>query len=186
MDFERLLKLRLVVARFGEMDSAEWWNTKAVLSRLGGSVFARGFPRTDLFAQGKAVFEVARSRCREVFNQPGAITLWELPPKTEDIFENEWRSWCASRDSWLQFFSRLQTLNRDSLFGAFNEAGCFTGDQEEIVRKLRRGAEGRSVQITGHKRLDDGLVDLLALGFCRGSKKELLVPFASNVEVPTA
>ena len=28
IDFDRLLKLRLVVARFGEMDLAKWWNTK--------------------------------------------------------------------------------------------------------------------------------------------------------------
>ncbi len=74
MDAERLLKLRLVVARFGEMDTAEWWNTNGVLSRLGGSVFSRGFPRTDLFAQAKTVFEVARARCREVFDPPDAVT----------------------------------------------------------------------------------------------------------------
>jgi len=185
MDIERLLKLRLVVARFGEMDAAEWWNTKGVLSRLGSSVFARGFPRTDLFAQGKTVFEVARLRCQEVFNPPGAITLWDLPPQAEDIFESEWRSWCADRDAWLPFFGRLQTLNREDLFVAFNEAGLFASDQQEAVRKLRRGTEGRSIPITGHKSLDDGLVDLLALGFCKGAKRELLVPFASHVEVPT-
>ena len=28
VDFDRLLKLRLVVARFGEMDLAKWWNTR--------------------------------------------------------------------------------------------------------------------------------------------------------------
>ena len=27
LDLDRLLRLRLVVARHGEMDLAEWWNT---------------------------------------------------------------------------------------------------------------------------------------------------------------
>ncbi len=35
IDLDRLLKLRLVVARFGEMDLARWWNTKGQLGRLG-------------------------------------------------------------------------------------------------------------------------------------------------------
>jgi hypothetical protein len=29
LDFDALLRLRLVVARFGEMDLARWWNTRA-------------------------------------------------------------------------------------------------------------------------------------------------------------
>ncbi|MFN5116778.1 MAG: hypothetical protein ACK5FE_13410 [Cyanobacteriota bacterium] len=28
IDFKRLFKLRLVVARHGEMDAARWWNTQ--------------------------------------------------------------------------------------------------------------------------------------------------------------
>ena len=28
IDFDRLLKLRLIVARVGEMDLAKWWNTR--------------------------------------------------------------------------------------------------------------------------------------------------------------
>jgi hypothetical protein len=30
IDLERLLKLRVVVARYGEMDGARWWNTRFV------------------------------------------------------------------------------------------------------------------------------------------------------------
>ena len=56
LDLERLLKLRLVVARFGEMDLAKWWNTKGQLGRLGAAL-RRGLPRTHHFAQ-------ARSRVR--------------------------------------------------------------------------------------------------------------------------
>jgi hypothetical protein len=48
-DLERLFKLRLVVARTGEMDVARWWNTKGQLGRMGASVLRRGFPgRTTL------------------------------------------------------------------------------------------------------------------------------------------
>jgi hypothetical protein len=31
LNFDRLLKLRLIVARFGEMDLAKWWNTRGQL-----------------------------------------------------------------------------------------------------------------------------------------------------------
>jgi len=41
LDLDRLLKLRLVVARFGEMDHACWWNTKGQLGRLGAARQAR-------------------------------------------------------------------------------------------------------------------------------------------------
>ena len=37
IDLDRLLRLRLVVARFGEMDLAKWWNTKGQLGRLGAA-----------------------------------------------------------------------------------------------------------------------------------------------------
>jgi hypothetical protein len=46
IDLARLLKLRLVIARFGEMDCAGWWNTRGVLGQLGKKVFQRGFPKT--------------------------------------------------------------------------------------------------------------------------------------------
>ncbi len=54
IDLDRLLKLRLVVARFGEMDLAKWWNTKGQLGRLGAAALRRGFPRTHHFAQHRA------------------------------------------------------------------------------------------------------------------------------------
>ena len=46
-----LLKLRVVVARNGEMDLARWRNTKGTLSADGALVLERGFPRTHYFAQ---------------------------------------------------------------------------------------------------------------------------------------
>jgi len=37
IDLDRLLELRPLVARFGEMDLAGWWNTKGQLGRLGAA-----------------------------------------------------------------------------------------------------------------------------------------------------
>ena len=37
VDTVRIMKLRLAVARFGEMDRAKWWNTKGSLSGIGAS-----------------------------------------------------------------------------------------------------------------------------------------------------
>src|SRR5271170_4172154 len=79
IDLDRLLKLRLVVARFGEMDIGKWWNTKGQLGRLGTAATRRGFPRTHYFAQARSVFAVAAHRCREVFDPPQCVTLWHLP-----------------------------------------------------------------------------------------------------------
>src|SRR4051812_26389568 len=63
IDLDRLLKLRLLVARFGEMDLAKWWNTMGQLGRFGSAALRRGFPRTHRFAQARAVFAVAAHRC---------------------------------------------------------------------------------------------------------------------------
>jgi len=113
MDFQRLFKLRLVIARFGEMDGAEWWNTTGALSRIGNTVLSRGFPRTDFFAQSRIVFEVARARCREVFNPPRSVTLWDIPVELEDRLESECQRWCAAKNDWVPFFSKLQSQNHD-------------------------------------------------------------------------
>ncbi len=81
IDLDRLLKLRLVVARFGEMDLAKWWNTKGELGRLGAAALRCGFPRTHHFAQARSVFAVAAHRCAEVFEPSGCVTLWRLDGK---------------------------------------------------------------------------------------------------------
>ena len=77
IDLEKLLNLRLVVAHFGEMDLARWWNTKAQLGLLGALALRRGFPRTYNFAQARSVFAVTAQRC-SVFDPPASVTLWQL------------------------------------------------------------------------------------------------------------
>lgn len=51
IDLERLLKLRVVVARVDEMDLAPWWSTKNQLDRSGASTLRRGSLRALSWAR---------------------------------------------------------------------------------------------------------------------------------------
>src|SRR5688572_6245158 len=98
IDLDRLLKLRLVVGRHGEMDRAAWWNTNGMLGRFGAPAISRGLPRTHRFAQARVVFSVARARCEELFDAPGSFTLWRLPADVEDQFDDRWQAWLGEQD----------------------------------------------------------------------------------------
>src|SRR5215813_2524893 len=100
MDFDRLLRLRLIVARFGEMDLAKWWNTRGQLGRLGTAAVRRGFPRTHYFAQARSVFAVAAHRCSEVFDPPGIFKVWRIPETIEEEFEARWERWLDQANEW--------------------------------------------------------------------------------------
>src|SRR3954454_171645 len=115
IDLDRLLKLRLVVARFGEMDLAKWWNTKGQLGRLGAAALRRGFPRTHHFAQARSVFAVAAHRCAEVFDPPGSVTLWRLPENIEEEFDARWEGWLDHAPDWHPFFQSLEALPSSDL-----------------------------------------------------------------------
>src|SRR5438876_12205458 len=104
IDLDRLLKLRLVVARVGEMDLAKWWNTKGQLGRLGAAALRRGFPRTYHFAQARSVFAVAAHRCAEVFDPPGCVTLWRLPEEIGEEFDTRWEHWLDHAAEWQSVF----------------------------------------------------------------------------------
>ena len=104
---DRLLELRLVVARFGEMDNAKWWNTKGQLGRLGAATLRRGFPRTHYFAQARSVFAVAAHRCTEVFAPPRCVTLWHLSEAIEEEFDARWDHWLDQAASFNPFFEKL-------------------------------------------------------------------------------
>src|SRR5689334_12632131 len=103
VDLDRLRKLRLVVARFGAMHLARWWNTKGQLGRLGAAALRRGFPRTHRFAQARSVFAVAAHRCREVFDPPGCVTLWRLPAAIEEALDDRWEQWLDNAGDWTSF-----------------------------------------------------------------------------------
>src|SRR5262245_22699778 len=118
VDFDRLLKLRLVVARFGEMDLAKWWNTRGQLGRLGASALRRGFPRTHYFAQARSVFAVAAHRCCEIFDPPDCVTLWRLPEAIEDGFDAQWERWLDHAGEWQSIFQELEALDGKDLLVA--------------------------------------------------------------------
>jgi hypothetical protein len=178
IDLDRLLRLRLVVARYGEMDIAGWWNTDGMLGRFGAIALARGLPRTHRFARARVVFDVARSRCDELFDAPGSVTLWRLPAEIEDRFDEHWQSWLGDDESWAAFVDDLATLDDADLLSALHRRELLSDAQVETVQTLRRAAEGRAVPLPGERALDDDLVALLAGGFSRGEKRAPAVPYA--------
>ena len=178
IDFDRLLKLRLVVARHGEMDAARWWNTQGVLGRRGAVVLKRGFPTTHSFAQARIVFEVARSRCRELFNPRGCMTLWSLPAEVEDRFEERWQHWLDEGASWAPIFEGLAGYSGEDLLAALGKLGLVSQTQVDAAGRLRRSAENRAVPLPGTHQPNDDVIALLAAGFARGEAGSPAIPFA--------
>ena len=177
-NLDRLLKLRLIVARFGEMDLARWWNTRGQLSRLGSAAVRRGFPRTHYFAQARSVFAVAAYRCQEIFDPPNAVTLWRLPETIEEEFEAKWEYWLDNANEWNPFFQRLENLQENDLNVALRAFDVITTEESEVSSRLRRSAEGRSVPLPEPFSGTDRDIALLALGFSRGELGSLAVPYA--------
>lgn len=182
IDLDRLLKLRLVVARFGEMDLAKWWNTKGQLGTLGTAALRRGFPRTHYFAQARSVLAVAAHRCTEVFEPPGCVTLWRLPEATEEEFDARWEQWLDNASDWAPFFEKLETLQGSDLVSALRAFELVSDRDVDGYGKLRRSAEGRAVPLSGVFSGMDDDVSLLALGFARGEPGALAVPYARGGE----
>jgi hypothetical protein len=178
IDFDRLLKLRLVVARVGEMDLAKWWNTRGQLGRLGTTAVRRGFPRTHYFAQARSVFSVAGFRCREVFDPPKSVTLWQLPESVEEEFETHWERWLDQADQWKPFFLELETLKETELKAVLHSFNLITDEDSEAFSRLRRSAEGRAVPLPAPFTATNQEIVSLALGFARGEPGALAVPYA--------
>jgi hypothetical protein len=178
LNFNRLLKLRLIVARFGEMDLAKWWNTRGQLGRLGTAAVRRGFPRTHYFAQARSVFAVAAHRCREIFDPPGGVTLWRLPETIEEEFDSKWEHWLDQASEWQPFFHRLEDLQENDLKIALRAFDAVTDHELEISARLRRSATGNAVPLFAPFAGTDEDVALLALGFARGETGSLVVPYA--------
>ncbi len=178
IDLDHLLKLRLVVARYGEMDLARWWNTKGQLGRMGGLAVRRGLPRTHRFAQARSVFAVAAHRCAEVFDPPRSATLWSLPGEVEEELEERWEHWLDHVDLWSELFGQLEQLQTGDLLASLGALELITPREAEATRKLKRSAEGRAVALPGLFRCDRSTLVLLAAGFSRGEVGALAVPYA--------
>lgn len=182
IDLDRLLKLRLLVARFGEMDLAKWWNTKGQLGRLGAAALRRGFPRTYRFAQARSVFAVAAQRCSEVFDPPGCVTLWRLPEVVEEEFDARWEFWLDHASDWTASFEALEALQGNDLVSILRRFELVGERDLESYAKLRRSAEGRAVPFPGVFSSTDSDVALPALGFARGEPGALAVPYARKAD----
>ncbi len=180
VDLDLLLKLRLTVARFGEMDLAKWWNTKGQLGRVGAMALRRGFPRTHHFAQARSVFAVAAHRCSEVFDPPGCVTLWRLPEAAEEAFDARWEYWLDNAGEWTTFFEKLASLTGTDLVEVLKALELVNERDLEAYTKLRRTAEGRAVPMPGVYSGSTADTVLLALGFARGEPSALAVPYAQR------
>ncbi|MGV8073344.1 MAG: BrxE family protein [Syntrophobacteraceae bacterium] len=178
VDLERLFKLRLLVARYGEMDIARWWNTNGILGRYGALAISRGFPRTHYFAQARIAFAVARNRCEEVFNPPECMTLWNLPAELEDQFEGQWHTWLDHLDQWIPFFKQLESIQLVDLLGVMQEFDLISPTQVQSASKLRLATEGKAVPTPGFHKPDNEALVLLAAGFSCAPPGKLAVPYA--------
>lgn len=178
----QLMKLRLTVARFGEMDRAKWWNTNGMLSDIGKLAISRGFPRTHLLAQARTVFAVALHRCDEVYNAPGAVTLWKLPAEIEDQFDDAWSIWLDDLDPWDEFLQQLNAQTSDNLLDVLLALDLIDEEIVQQIGRLKRAADSRSVPLSDDLTLDDRLIMLLAASFARGESGKLAVPYVQLKE----
>ena len=179
INFEQLLKLRVAVARYGEMDAARWWNTKGQLGPLGASVLRRGFPRTYRFAAARSVFAVAAQRCVDTFDSPGSITLWKLPPDLEETFEARWEHWLDNAPDWEAFFLTVQEPPKGDFVGWLEQLDLLTEASKQALAKVKRAAEGRAVPLPAQSALSDPTINLLAAAFSKGEPGSLAVPYTS-------
>jgi hypothetical protein len=177
-DLEHLMRVRLAVARVGEMDLARWWNTTGQLGSMGASVLRRNFPRTHRFAAARSVFAVARARCLDIYDPPDAVTLWNLPAEIEDQLEQQWELWIDDSASWEPFFTELESCTAD-LEPELVRLGLVSASHVEQVAKLRRSAEQRAVAVPGEFSGSNDDFALLALAFSRGEAGNPAVPYQS-------
>ncbi len=177
INFDRLLKLRLVVARYGEADRMNWWNTQGVLGPLGKTVYARGFPRTFAFAQARVVFAVARSRTQELWSPAGCATLWSLPWDVEDAFEDHWQRWTDQAEAWSPFLAAVASLNRGDLLEDLLTLEVIDEETVREARKLKRSVDHRAVLLPGLPGINDSTLALLGAGFFRGEPGAPAIPY---------
>jgi hypothetical protein len=96
----------------------------------------------------------------------------------EDQLEDRWQSCLDDAEGWATFFGRLAGIASPDLLAALVSFELVTPAQAEMVSRLRRGAEGRSVALPEATELDDGVLTLLAAGFARGEVGSPAIPYA--------
>jgi hypothetical protein len=172
-----LMKLRVAVARCGEMDLGKWWNTNGQLGSYGSKALKRGFPRTHHFAQARAVFAVAAHRCTQVFDLPGSITLWRLTDSIEDEFDAAWEGWLDEAEKWNPFFEQVAGANLSAVDKLLKDLRLVTDDEISIGSRLKKSAGDNSVPISGPFSESCHLPSILALAFAHSEPGALAVPY---------
>ena len=94
------------------------------------------------FRPSARVLSVARSRCEELFNAPGSVTLWHLPAEIEDQFDEHWQAWIGAPQKWNPFFDDLTATQDTDLLSALRERELISDGHVARVQTLRRAAEG--------------------------------------------
>ncbi len=180
VDFEWLFKLRVAIARCGEMDMARWWNSNKQLGSAGASVLKRGFPRTHNFAQARSVIAIAAHRCNQLFPQEDAITLWRLPDDVEQQLESHWDAWIDRADHWSPFFDSVARLdNPDPLF-ILRVLQLAEPEQVKACGSIRRPSNGCGLMVGKSFSGAPQEIALLALGFGAGALNDTVVPFING------
>ncbi len=173
-----MLRIRIVVARCGEMDGQRWWNTAGQLGPYGAKVLKRGFPRTHYFAQARSVFAVAAHRCAQFFDPPEAATLWRLPDDVEEAFDASWEGWLDAPENWSPFFESVATLKDFDVACALKSFSLVSDADVAAATKFKVANGGKGILVPGPFDLGRESVALLALGFGRGTKGDLRVPYS--------
>jgi len=176
---DHILKVRIAVGRFGEMDRAGWWNTRGIMGPKGEVVIGRGFPRTHPLVQARVAFSVAEARCISVFTVPDALTLWSLPAELEDRFESRWSQWLSQSDQWGDFMDRVDNATEEDLADGLISLDLV--EDAHVEKALERDQEGSSVlMLPGVEEVDRRVVSVLGAGFALGETKDLVVPFVTT------
>ena len=119
IDLERLFKLRVAVARFGEMDLARWWNTKGQLGPLGTSALRRGFPRTHRFAQAGRSSRSRRTVAGSYSTPRLRDALAACPKPSRRSSTPAGSTGSTTRTAWEPFFAKIEHLRADDLAARF-------------------------------------------------------------------
>lgn len=78
----RLIGCRIMIARLGERDLLNWWDSEA-LTPAGRIVLGRLFPRTGLWAAAELAMETAGAMHRSMMPHSGAYNLFYLGESIE-------------------------------------------------------------------------------------------------------
>lgn len=179
LDLVALFRLRVAVARFGEMDAARWWNTRGVLGARGETVYRRGLPNTHFFAQARVATTVAARRSADVYrHRQGEITLWQLSAGYEQSLDRAVGEWLDRSAEWGLFFRAIQACDGTDLLAWLTALDLVDDVVAAEVKGFRRVPGRHAVLLPGARRETNSTVRLLAAAFSRGEPGRLAVPYA--------